>query len=496
MSLESSALEGYIAGLLIGCGVAPDAAWVEAGRVVGRCGAENPVKSLRPEASAVAPPGTAIDEIPTPKQVCTDQALLKKLNRSALTVWRVFADASPVDRAWIIMPHTEIAATAGISKQAVKPAIDKLVDLDIVEKQGRTSGQRHRILLWPPAPGGWQPDVGQLAARRPTVRRRFTQHFDANPAQVTGLDDDHPAIVEGHTRFPTTVTEVMAAPRLLISGDNHRKLGHQIIKGPWAGMPIFTLVLEERATCPTSCHHWTTCYGNGMPGARRHRHGPDLEAGLETELAKLGDDNPQGFVVRLHMLGDFYNPEYVDCWGVWLMTVSALRVFGYTAWPPDSEIGARVASLNEQYPERWAVRFSSPEPRPGGATTIWYKPDRPTVPEGIVCPAQTGATECCGTCGLCWHPAARDKTIVFIAHGSRLGGRPQAPRDTEAPKKPWPAELRPSTPQTMPRVELHRDDKPFEKPLNRRCACGGVFESRSMADTVCPACLARRRTIA
>lgn len=54
---------------------------------------------------------------------------------------------------------------------------------------------------------------------------------------------------------------------------------------------------------------------------------------------------------------------------------------------------------------------------PGGTTVINYVPEAPRVPEGLVCPAQMHATACCATCGLCWSPAARSETIVFIQHG-------------------------------------------------------------------------------
>src|SRR5205807_1557903 len=63
---------------------------------------------------------------------------------------------------------------------------------------------------------------------------------------------------------------------------------------------------------------------------------------------------------------------------------------------------------------------------PAGATTLWEIPDaearrKLAADNIIVCPAQTGATDCCGSCGLCWHPSAKTKTIGFIAHGARGG---------------------------------------------------------------------------
>jgi hypothetical protein len=55
--------------------------------------------------------------------------------------------------------------------------------------------------------------------------------------------------------------------------------------------------------------------------------------------------------------------------------------------------------------------------------------------DGIVCPAQTNRTECCGTCGLCWHENAVDKTIIFIEHGRRVRGKNKPENDRGAQKK-------------------------------------------------------------
>lgn len=267
----------------------------------------------------------------------------------------------------------------------------------------------------------------------PKPRRRFDEHREPNPDEVTPLADDHPAVTERRTVFPSTVVPAAKSNRALVSGMNSRKIGDRVSKGPWKGMPIFYLTLEERATCPDTCANWTTCYGNTMPFARRHKHGADLEDRIEKELGELQKRYPGGFVVRLHNLGDFYSVGYVFLWEQWLDEYPALRVFGYTAWPVDSEIGAYLFGLSEKRWDRFAIRFSTADPGPKGATTIWRMPDTPTVEEGIVCPAQTGATDCCGSCGLCWAKGARDKCIVFIGHGNGSPGRPPS-ADSRAEK--------------------------------------------------------------
>jgi hypothetical protein len=261
--------------------------------------------------------------------------------------------------------------------------------------------------------------------------RRFEGTYDLNPAAVRGLSDDHRAIQGGHTLFPTTVTAVKDSPRLLVSGANSRKLGDRVTKGPWAGFPIFQLSLEERATCPRSCFHWKTCYGNGMQFARRHKNDENLIPYLRAELVDMQDEFPRGFVVRLHVLGDFYSPEYVAVWKKFLNDFPALHVFGYTAWSKDSEIGAALKDITDKQWDRFAIRFSSGEPQEQGATTIWRMPEDDRVWEGIVCPAQTGKTACCGTCGLCWAATAKTDTIAFIAHGPKSSAPIKGPTKAE-----------------------------------------------------------------
>lgn len=229
------------------------------------------------------------------------------------------------------------------------------------------------------------------------------------------------AVVEGRTLFPTRVRAIADARDVLTPGEWQKKLGKAVTKGAWAGMPIYALTLEERATCPGSCHHWCSCMGNGMPLSWRHRHGPELEAAINAELALLQQRHPNGFVVRLHILGDFYSPAYVRCWARWLNRYPALHVFGYTAWVPSTPIGTAVARLSRARWSRFAIRLSSPVPGPGRAITVWEWPtdlsQLNSSEKVIVCPAELGKTKGCNSCGLCWSPAARDKTIAFIAHG-------------------------------------------------------------------------------
>jgi len=239
--------------------------------------------------------------------------------------------------------------------------------------------------------------------------RRFTE-----PEQIGNpktLAEDHRAVVDGETQYPARVKHVADVDRCFKSGEHNKKIGKEIVKGKWVGMPIYTLTLEERATCPRTCTHWRDCYGNKMNWSVRLRHGPALEHKLEAELEALQAEHPAGFVVRLHVLGDFYSPEYVAKWGRWLVKFPALRVYGYTAWKRWDDIGYLINILNMR-PDRWVVRFSDAGGYDGTITV--GSVIEAEIAGAIPCPAQTQKSECCATCGLCW--SKTDKPIAFQRH--------------------------------------------------------------------------------
>lgn len=234
------------------------------------------------------------------------------------------------------------------------------------------------------------------------------RHLSAKPSgRKNCLDETHPAVVEGRTKYPTSVVNAADSPRILIEGKNQRKIGNMVTKGRWAGMPIYCLTLEERATCPRSCLEWRTCYGNGMHWSRRHRDDGALMPRLREEIDALAARHSEGFVVRLHILGDFYSLEYASFWDAMLQAYPELRVFGFTAHPITSEIGRYLASMNTEGDRCW-IRFSGAH---GAMGSLVIADERASV--HTLCPAQTGKTDCCGTCGLCW---TMQKPIEFVRH--------------------------------------------------------------------------------
>lgn len=238
--------------------------------------------------------------------------------------------------------------------------------------------------------------------------RTLGLQFHGGVARV--LAADHPAILEKRTVFPSRV--VPPDGHVLKSGDNQRKLGGKITKGLWKGQPIFSLSLEERATCPSSCKLYFACFANNMGHAKRYEHGSALLQSLTSELEALSDRYPRGFVVRLHLVGDFYSVEYVHFWVEALRRFPALKIFGYTAWKYGTAIGNAVTALRDGCWERFAVRTSGGSRGP--RTAVVEKVPESTF--GIPCPAQHGKTKNCGTCGLCWAWAARDRVITFDKH--------------------------------------------------------------------------------
>lgn len=240
--------------------------------------------------------------------------------------------------------------------------------------------------------------------------RRFAT---PKPGRGTTLVADHPAAIEGRTKYPSTVVHPSVSPRILVSGHNAAKIGKDVRKGRWAGMPVFTLTLEERTTCPSTCQQWLACYGNNMHLARRLMKGAALESRLWNELQTLAQVHHAGFVVRLHILGDFYSLAYVNLWERALEAFPALRVFGYTACDPDAEceIGNTLLGMTLENWDRFALRFSGADMPTHTTIVVESAAD---VPAGaILCPAQVGKAERCGTCALCWQTT---RPVAFLRH--------------------------------------------------------------------------------
>jgi hypothetical protein len=242
-----------------------------------------------------------------------------------------------------------------------------------------------------------------------------TLELISGPHQVDPALLRRPEAVNGRSRFAAKgITDPATVPNVLSSGHNNAKIGRDVRKGPLRGYWIYTLSLEERATCPRSCHHWATCYGNNMPYAHRfdHRDPGKLQAAIARDVAKLLAVRTRvGILVRLHALGDFFSVGYVAFWQSLLEQHPRLAAYGYTARLPGTPIGDAVARAREAVGfERFAVRHSD-----GGRDALCTQSIRRVdeAVNAIVCPEQTGRTKACATCALCW---STQRNIAFLEH--------------------------------------------------------------------------------
>lgn len=266
---------------------------------------------------------------------------------------------------------------------------------------------------------GKPPHRGLCAARRalrrsgegapPRPKRRFTDHTPAgNPY---ALADDHVAVIDGRTLFRARSAEPALMDRLLKGGENNRKIGGDVVKGHLRGAKVFTLTLEERATCPRACAHWSDCYGNSMNWPQRIQADQDLTPLLDAELRKLCARHAR-VLVRLHVLGDFFSTDYVAFWQRMLDLLPGLHVYGYTA-RNGCEVADAIDEMNG-HPRCW-IRFSDGEEGQFRAVTV-DSVEQATAAGAIVCPAQNepaGKSVCCSSCALCW---STPKTIAFLRH--------------------------------------------------------------------------------
>lgn len=222
------------------------------------------------------------------------------------------------------------------------------------------------------------------------------------------------ARLEGRTVFTNNVKIAPDLPtmgkggvklRVLKSGKSNAKIGGVMKKGRWAGMPIFSLTLEERKTCPSTCQRWNSCYGDNMFMAFRYQTGVPLERALRADLDTLSARFPLGYVVRLHVLGDFYSVRYVQGWTKALALHPALHIYGYTHWQKGTEIGDKIAAMVASYPAKVGILRSDNEHADidslPSAMVIPAHSLRPHAATDVICPTETGKAASCGDCGLC-----------------------------------------------------------------------------------------------
>ena len=218
------------------------------------------------------------------------------------------------------------------------------------------------------------------------------------------------AIDNGRTIYTNNVYDSISHNGKLLKVSNNKKLGKsKILKGRHKNKLIYSLSLEERKTCPTSCFHCKTCYGNNMPFAHRFMGNDALMKRLDDELNILSTKHKEGILIRLHVVGDFFSVNYVKFWKKMLSKYNGISIFGYTARTPFSEIGKEIAILRSLNWDRFSIRFSNSMEKISANSE-----DFANAKEGIVCPEQLDKTKNCASCGLCWNKNIDN--IIFKTH--------------------------------------------------------------------------------
>lgn len=217
---------------------------------------------------------------------------------------------------------------------------------------------------------------------------------------------------DGGTRF---VNRLFGAGEMniLAHGSRNAKLGAEVLKGRYKGLPIYTVTLEEGRTCALECTLRDRCYGGGMHRAKRIRWDGE-ETGVAVAEAIT---NHPGIFLRLHTLGDFPSVEYVDRVFAAVTQSEGSAAFGFSHYQRETPVGERVAELSRQNWGRFAIRTSYEHgkhaPIPERSAVIISHPDQAKLHNAVICPEQLGKTKSCGSCGFCWHS---QRPVAFLLH--------------------------------------------------------------------------------
>ena len=233
---------------------------------------------------------------------------------------------------------------------------------------------------------------------------------------MSALGITHTAIANNTTLYYNskfTIRDVSNYNFKVLKPSTNKKLGKIITKGKHKGKKMFTLTLIERETCTNECEHYYDCYGNNMPFAHRFEVNRAFMLKLESDVHHTARANPNGFIVRLHILGDFESIEYVIFWERMLILYPNMAIYGYTRNHIDSKykhirgIAKELTRIRSKYSDRFAVRFSNKLDENFSANSEEITSD------GITCLAQVKENISCSACTLCW---SSKKPIRFLTH--------------------------------------------------------------------------------
>ena len=216
------------------------------------------------------------------------------------------------------------------------------------------------------------------------------------------------------TIYKKSIKDVKNYPYKVLKKSTNKKLLKTVTKGRFKGYEFLTLTLVERETCPEYCYHWEICYGNNMPFAHRFKHGKDLEERIKKEISELNPN--KNYLIRLHILGDFYSIGYVQLWLDLLDQYFNIAIYGYTAVLHNSNIGKIISFGNEKHlntnKKRFNIRFSNQPKLTYSANS--FDVQKPKKGTSIICPHQTGQRKGGADCALCWD--TEKVSIIFKTH--------------------------------------------------------------------------------
>jgi hypothetical protein len=136
-----------------------------------------------------------------------------------------------------------------------------------------------------------------------------------------------------------------------------------------------------------------------------------LMARLTVEIEALASTYPDGFCVRLHVLGDFATLEYAKFWIDAVRLTPAMHCYGFTAHDQNSKIGSLINGESFKW-DRFRIRFSYGEGE--RSANVRPEPPRKLYDEGQTCPADAEHDALdCGKCGLC---VSQKGPIIFKLH--------------------------------------------------------------------------------
>ena len=229
---------------------------------------------------------------------------------------------------------------------------------------------------------------------------------------MTALLKTHKAILNSTTLYQKNIFNPKDYKFKAIKASTNKKLGKKVTKGKLKNAKMYTLTLVERETCSKECEHYLDCYGNNMPFAHRIKANDSIYQLLDNDLNELDKKN-KPYLIRLHVLGDFFSVDYVNYWKKQLETRPNLNIYGYTRYHTtmndinEAMIGLAIDSIRVQYPYRFMIRFSN------DTTKEFSAHSEEITTNGIACPVQEDKTDSCGTCTLCW---TVNKPIIFKTH--------------------------------------------------------------------------------